>query len=167
MRTACSASLVALHQACRDLHIGDCSSALVGGVNLILSPKDTVIMHQNGVLSPSATCKTFDADADGFARGEGVTAIYIKRLSDAVRDGDPIRAVIRSTCIAGNGKTSGLTTPNPKIHERLMRKGHEIAGITDLSKTAMVECHGTGTSVSLQPVIATLKSFVLTISISN
>ncbi|KAJ0161949.1 Lovastatin diketide synthase LovF, partial [Colletotrichum tanaceti] len=147
VRTACSASMVALHQACRDLHSGDCSSALVGGANLILTPKDTAVMHQNGVLSPSGTCKSFDADADGFARGEGVSAIYVKRLSDAVRDGDPIRAVIRSTCVAGNGRTPGLTTPNPAIHERLMRRGHEIAGIADLSKTAMVECHGTGTPV--------------------
>ncbi|EXF77788.1 beta-ketoacyl synthase domain-containing protein [Colletotrichum fioriniae PJ7] len=147
VRTACSASLVALHQACQDLHSGDCSSAVVGGVNLILSPKDTFIMQQNGVLSPSAACKSFDAEADGFARGEGISAIYIKKVSDAVRDGDPIRAVIRSTCTAGNGRTPGLTTPNPKIHERLMRRGHKMAGITDLSKTAMVECHGTGTFV--------------------
>ncbi|EFQ31018.1 beta-ketoacyl synthase domain-containing protein [Colletotrichum graminicola M1.001] len=147
VRTACSASLVALHQACQDLHSGDCSSALVGGVNLILTPKETASMHQNGVLSPSGSCKSFDADADGFARGEGVSAIYIKRLSDAVRDGDPIRSVIRSTCTAGNGRTLGLTTPNPEIHERLMRRGHRLAGVTDLSKTAMVECHGTGTPV--------------------
>ncbi|KAK1594233.1 LOW QUALITY PROTEIN: beta-ketoacyl synthase domain-containing protein [Colletotrichum navitas] len=147
VRTACSASLVALHQACQDLHSADCSSALVGGVNLILTPKDTASMHQNGVLSPSGSCKSFDADADGFARGEGVSAIYIKRLSDAVRDGDPIRSVIRSTCTAGNGRTLGLTTPNPELHERLMRRGHRLAGITDLSKTAMVECHGTGTPV--------------------
>ncbi|KAK1473948.1 beta-ketoacyl synthase domain-containing protein [Colletotrichum cuscutae] len=147
VRTACSASLVALHQACQDLHSGDCSSAIVGGVNLILSPKDTIIMQQNGVLSPSAACKSFDAEADGFARGEGVSAIYVKKVSDAVRDGDPIRAVIRSTCTAGNGRTLGLTTPNPEIHERLMRRGHKMAGITDLSKTAMVECHGTGTFV--------------------
>ncbi|GKT93069.1 polyketide synthase [Colletotrichum tofieldiae] len=119
----------------------------VGGVNLILTPKDTAVMHQNGVLSPSGSCKSFDADADGFARGEGISAIYIKKLSDAMRDGDPIRAVIRSTCIAGNGRTPGLTTPNPEIHERLMRRGHKLAGITDLSKTAMVECHGTGTFV--------------------
>ncbi|KXH64201.1 beta-ketoacyl synthase domain-containing protein [Colletotrichum salicis] len=147
VRTACSASLVALHQACQDLHSGDCLSAIVGGVNLILSPKDTVVMQQNGVLSPSAACQSFDAEADGFARGEGVSAIYIKKVSDAVRDGDPIRAVIRSTCTAGNGRTPGLTTPNPEIHEKLMRRGHKMAGITDLSKTAMVECHGTGTYV--------------------
>ncbi|OHE91655.1 beta-ketoacyl synthase domain-containing protein [Colletotrichum orchidophilum] len=147
VRTACSASLVALHQACQDLHSGDCSSALVGGVNLILNARDTGVMQQNGVLSPSASCKSFDADADGFARGEGVSAIYIKKISDAVRDGDPIRAVIRSTCTAGNGRTPGLTTPNPEVHERLMRRGHKLAGITDLSKTAMVECHGTGTFV--------------------
>ncbi|KAK2034990.1 beta-ketoacyl synthase domain-containing protein [Colletotrichum zoysiae] len=147
VRTACSASLVALHQACQDLHSGDCSSALVGGVNLILDPRETAVMHQNGVLSHSGSCKSFDADADGFARGEGVSAIYIKKLSDAVKDGDPIRSVIRSTCTAGNGRTPGLTTPNPEIHERLMRRGHKLAGITDLSKTAMVECHSTGTPI--------------------
>ncbi|KAH0423585.1 hypothetical protein CcaCcLH18_12055 [Colletotrichum camelliae] len=147
VRTACSASLVALHMACRDLHGGDCTSAIVGGVNLILTPKDTTIMHQQGVLSPTASCKSFDAGADGFARGEGISAVYIKKLSDAVRDGDPIRAVIRSTCLSGNGRTPGLTTPSSQSHERLMRRGHQIAGITDLSKTAMVECHGTGTSV--------------------
>ncbi|TDZ61131.1 Highly reducing polyketide synthase gloL [Colletotrichum trifolii] len=147
VRTACSASLVALHMACRDLQSGDCSSALVGGVNLILTPRDTAVMHQQGVLSVTASCKSFDADADGFARGEGVSAIHIKKLSDAVRDGDPIRAVIRSTCVSGNGRTPGLTTPNAKSHEKLMRRGHALAGITDLSKTAMVECHGTGTAI--------------------
>ncbi|KAF4424085.1 Highly reducing polyketide synthase gloL [Colletotrichum fructicola] len=147
VRTACSASLVALHMACRDLHGGDCTSAIVGGVNLILTPKDTTVMHQQGVLSPMGSCKSFDAEADGFARGEGVSVVYIKKLSDAVRDGDPIRAVIRSTCLSGNGRTPGLTTPSSQSHERLMRRGHRIAGITDLSKTAMVECHGTGTSV--------------------
>ncbi|KAF4904103.1 Highly reducing polyketide synthase gloL [Colletotrichum viniferum] len=147
VRTACSASLVALHMACRDLHGGDCTSAIVGGVNLILTPKDTTVMHQQGVLSPMGSCKSFDAEADGFARGEGVSAVYIKKLSDAVRDGDPIRAVIRSTCLSGNGRTPGLTTPSSQSHERLMRRGHRIAGIADLSKTAMVECHGTGTSV--------------------
>jgi len=111
VRTACSSSLVALHMACQDLRSGDCSAAVVGGVNLILSARETVVMTAQGVLSPTGSCKSFDAAADGYARGEGVSAIYIKKLADAVRDGDPIRAVIRSTCVGGDGKTMGLTTP--------------------------------------------------------
>ena len=133
--------------ACQDLQSGNCTSAIVGGVNLILDARETVVMTEQGVLSPTGSCKSFDAAADGYARGEGISAIYIKKLADAVRDGDPIRAVIRSTCIGGDGKTAGLTTPSPEAHERLIRYGHELAGITDLSKTAMVECHGTGTPV--------------------
>ncbi|KAH8884913.1 beta-ketoacyl synthase domain-containing protein [Thozetella sp. PMI_491] len=146
-RTACSSSLVALHMACQDLHSRNCVAAVVGGVNLIQSPGSTATMTEQGVLSPTGSCKSFDADADGYTRGEGISAIYIKRLSNAIRDGDPIRAVIRSTCLGSDGKTAGMTAPDPKSHERLMRMGHRIAGIEDLSKTAMVECHGTGTVV--------------------
>ncbi|KAK0611428.1 acyl transferase domain-containing protein [Immersiella caudata] len=147
VRTACSSSLMALHLACQDIHSGDCSDgAIVGGINIIISPRTTVALTEQGVLSEDGRCKTFDAGADGYARGEGVSAIYIKKLSDAIRDGDPIRAVIRSTCVAADGKTAGFTLPNDESHEKLMRRGHQLAGITDFSKTAMVECHGTGTS---------------------
>lgn len=104
-------------------------------------------MHEQGVLSPSALCRTFDADADGYARGEAVSAVYVKKLSDAIRDGDPVRSVIRSTCINAGGRSSTLTAPNTAAHEALIRRGHELAGISDLSRTAMVECHGTGTAV--------------------
>ncbi|OLN81992.1 Lovastatin diketide synthase LovF 19, partial [Colletotrichum chlorophyti] len=148
VRTACSSSMIALHLACQDILSGDCSDgAIVGGINLIITPRTTVALTEQGVLSEDGRCKTFDADADGYARGEGVSAIYIKKLSDAVRDGDPIRAVIRSTCAAADGKTAGFTLPNPESHEKLMRRGHRLAGISDYSKTAMVECHGTGTAV--------------------
>lgn len=104
-------------------------------------------MHEQGVLSPSALCQTFDANADGYARGEAVSAVYVKKLSDAIRDGDPVRSVIRSTCINAGGKSSTLTAPNTAAHEALIRRGHELAGISDVSRTAMVECHGTGTAV--------------------
>ncbi|KAL8908900.1 MAG: hypothetical protein Q9171_005243 [Xanthocarpia ochracea] len=96
-------------------------------------------------MSPTGSCKTFDATADGYARGEAVSAIYIKKLSSAIRDGDTVRAVIRSTCINSDGKGVSLTTPNAEAHASLMRRGHALAGISDFSKTAMVECHGTGT----------------------
>ncbi|PGH15529.1 hypothetical protein AJ79_02311 [Helicocarpus griseus UAMH5409] len=147
IRTACSSSLVALHLACQDVQSGNCTGAIVGGINLIITPRTTVALTEQGVLSPDGMCKTFDADADGYGRGEGVSAIYIKKLSDAIRDGDPIRAVIRSTCVAADGKSAGFTMPNPESHEKLMRRGHRLAGIHDFSKTAMIECHGTGTPV--------------------
>ena len=147
VRTACSSSMVALHLACQDVLTGECTGAIVGGINLIITPRTTVALTEQGVLSPSGQCKTFDAEADGYGRGEGVSAIYIKKLSDAIREGDPVRAVIRSTCVAAGGKSFGFTMPNPESHEKLMRRGHQLAGIQDYSKTAMVECHGTGTPV--------------------
>ncbi|KAI9759233.1 MAG: Type I Iterative PKS, partial [Geoglossum simile] len=146
-RTACSSSLTGLHEACQALYSGECMSAIVGGTNIIISPRLVVTMTEKGVLSPTGSCKSFDADADGYARGEAVSAIYIKKLRDAIRDGDPVRAVIRSTCISSDGKTPSLTMPNAGSHEALIRRGHHIAGIYDFSKTAMIECHGTGTKV--------------------
>ncbi|KAL8848055.1 MAG: hypothetical protein Q9221_006915 [Calogaya cf. arnoldii] len=112
-----------------------------------MTPRMTIAMTDQGVISPTGSCKSFDANADGFARGEAVSALHIKKLSDALRDGDPIRAVISSTCINNDGKTVGLSTPNTEAHEALMRRGHELAGVDDLSKTAMIECHGTGTKI--------------------
>ena len=147
IRTACSSSLTGLHEACQALYNGDCTSAIVGGTNIIMTPRMTIAMTEQGVISPTGSCKSFDASADGYARGEAVSALYIKKLSDAIRDGDPIRAVIRSTCVNNDGKTVGLTSPSTEAHEALIRRGHELAGIKDLSKTAMIECHGTGTKV--------------------
>ncbi|KAK7718985.1 Type I Iterative PKS [Diaporthe eres] len=147
IRTACSSSLTALHDACQAIYSGECESAVVACANIIYSPRTTFTMQEQGVLSPGALCRTFDADADGYARGEAVSAVYVKRLSDAVRDGDPVRSVIRSTCVNAGGRSSTLTAPNTAAHEALIRRGHELAGITDLSRTAMVECHGTGTAV--------------------
>ncbi|KAL4863553.1 hypothetical protein BDV12DRAFT_206394 [Aspergillus spectabilis] len=147
IRTACSSSLMALHSACQAVYVGECSSAVVGGCNLILSPRMTVTMSEHRVISPTGNCRSFDAHADGYARGEAVNAIHIKRLSSALRDGDPIRAVIRSVCINSDGQRSPLFIPSPESHELLIRRSHQLAGITDLSQTAMIECHGTGTMV--------------------
>ncbi|KAI9151993.1 Highly reducing polyketide synthase VdtX [Paramyrothecium foliicola] len=154
LRTACSSSLTALHTACQDLRTGVCDSAIVGGANIILSPLDNAAMTEQGVLSPTGECKTFDATADGYGRGEGVSVIYIKRLSDALRNNDTIRAVIKATCVSGDGRTNGMTVPDPSSHERLIRKTYRLAGIEDISQTAMVECHGTGTPIG-DPLEAT------------
>ncbi|RMZ80055.1 hypothetical protein DV738_g3093, partial [Chaetothyriales sp. CBS 135597] len=147
VRTACSSSLTGLYEACNAMVAGDCDSAVVACANIIISPRNSVIMSEQAVLSPSGYCKTFDAEADGYARGEAVSAVYVKRLRDAIRDGDPVRSVIRSVCVNAGGKAATLTSPNPAAHEMLMRRGHRLAGVTDLSKTAMIECHGTGTAV--------------------
>jgi acyl transferase domain-containing protein len=120
-------------------------------------------MQEQGVISPSGFCKTFDANADGYARGEAVSAVYVKKLSDAIRNGDPIRSVIRSTCINAGGKASTLTAPNTAAHETLIRRGHELAGVTDFSKTAMIECHGTGTAVGLLPLSIAMSCFLVII----
>ncbi|KIA75578.1 polyketide synthase [Aspergillus ustus] len=148
IRTACSSSMMALHTACQSIYSGECSSAIVGGCSLILSPRMTVAMaSEYRVISPTGYCRSFDATADGYARGEAVNAIHIKRLSHALRDGDPIRAVIRSVCLNSDGQRTPLLVPSPESHELLMRRSHQLAGITDLSQTAMIECHGTGTIV--------------------
>ncbi len=147
IRTACSSSLTALHDACHAIMTGECESAVVACANLIFSPRTTSTMQEQGVMSPTGACKTFDAAADGYARGEAVSAIYIKKLSDAIRDGDPVRSVVRSTCINSGGTAATLTSPSTAAHEALIRRGHELAGISDFSRTAMIECHGTGTAV--------------------
>lgn len=147
IRTACSASLVALHEACVAISRGDCDSAVVGGANLIMSPGATMSMTEQNVLSPDGSCKSFSADANGYARGEAITAIYIKRLDDAIKDKDPIRALIRGTATNHDGKTPRLTVPSSEAQAKLIRRAYQSAGITDFSKTAFVECHGTGTIV--------------------
>lgn len=147
IRTACSAALMALNEACAALSRGDCEGAIVGGVNLILAPSMTAAMTEQGFLSKDGWCKSFSADANGYARGEAATTIYIKPLAHAIRDGNPIRAVIRATSHNADGKTPGLTQPSTDAQEALIRRAYQLAGITDYSKTAMVECHGTGTPI--------------------
>lgn len=151
IRTGCSAALVALHEACLAVSRGDCEGAIVGGANLIMAPGMTAAMTEQGVLAPDGSCKTFSADADGYARGEAVSAIFIKPLAEAIRDGNPVRAVIRGTASNSDGKGTGgsLSMPNEVAQEAMIRRAYEVAGIPeyDYSQTAFVECHGTGTSI--------------------
>ncbi|KAF2137744.1 uncharacterized protein K452DRAFT_321598 [Aplosporella prunicola CBS 121167] len=148
INTACSSAIYAIHNACHALRARDCAAAIAGGVNLVL----TVDQHMNtaklGILSPTSTCHTFDASADGYGRAEGAGALYLKRLSDAIRDRDPIRAVIRSSAVNTNGKVPGMgiTHPSGKGQERVVRAAYARAGLDPL-RTAYVECHGTGTPV--------------------
>ncbi|KAJ5382343.1 polyketide synthase [Penicillium concentricum] len=148
INTACSSSIYAVHNACHTLRGRDCSAAVVGGVNLIM----TVDQHMNtaklGILSPTSTCHTFDASADGYGRAEGAGALYLKRLSDAIRDGDVIRGVIRSSAVNTNGKVPGMgiTHPSKCGQERVVRSAYEKARLNP-DRTAYFECHGTGTPV--------------------
>ena len=138
VKTGCSASLVGLHEACRAIQCGDCKAAIVGGTNLIMGPTTTAAMTEEGILSPEGSCKTFDARADGFARGEAITAVYVKSLEDAIRDRNPIRAIIRGSGTNSDGKSQGLMTPNSKSQEALMRKVYADAGL-DPAQTGFVE----------------------------
>lgn len=146
IRTACSSALVGLHEACLALRSGHCSAAIVGGTSIILTPTMTIAMSQQGVLSPEGSCKTFDRDADGYARAEAINAVYLKPLCTALRDKSPIRAVIRGSSVNFDGKTTNMATPSAEMQEALMRHVYKVADL-DPADTAFVECHGTGTAV--------------------
>ena len=138
IKTGCSASLIALHEACRALISGDCCAAIVAGTSLIMGPATTAAMMQEGILSSEGSCKTFDVAADGFARAEAINAIYVKKLGDALKDGNPIRAVIRNTGTNSDGKSQSLMTPSSDAHEALIRKVYSDAGLIP-SETGYVE----------------------------
>lgn len=144
--TACSSSLVALHLACQSLRARECDRALAGGVNVMVSPKTTIMTCKLHALSPSGHSRAFDASADGYLRGEGCGIVALRRLSDAQRDGDEILAVIRGSAITHNGFSSGLTAPNPESQQRVIRKALENAGLQP-SDIDYLEAHGTGTEL--------------------
>lgn len=152
--TACSSSLVAVNEACQSLNAGACSMALVGGVNLLLSPFPFIGFSKATMLSPTGRCKTFDASADGYVRSEGGGLLVLKLLEDALRDGDRIRAVIEATGVNSDGHTVGIAFPNREQQEALLsalydRDNERIASL------AYIEAHGTGTIVGdLQEALA-------------
>ncbi|MGD1808021.1 SDR family NAD(P)-dependent oxidoreductase [Dapis sp. BLCC M126] len=144
--TACSSSLVALHEACQSLRQGESNLALAGGVQLILSPQVTTGLSRTKALSPDGKCKTFDAAADGYGRGEGCGIVVLKRLSDALKDGDNICAVIRGSAVNHDGPSGGLTVPNKLAQEKLIQQALKAAKVEPL-QVSYVEAHGTGTSL--------------------
>lgn len=142
--TACSSALVAVHQACQALQSGDCDLALAGGVNVLLSPVTVVAASRARMLSPVGRCKTFDASADGYVRSEGCGVLVLKRLSDAVRDGDRVCAVIPASSVNQDGASSGLTVPNGGAQQRLIEATLARAGLSG-ADVDYLEAHGTGT----------------------
>ena len=144
--TACSSSLVALHQACLSLRAQECDLALTAGVQLMLSPSAFVLMSTAKALAKDGRCKSFAASADGYGRGEGAGMIALKRLSDAQRDGDRVLSVIRGSAVDHDGRSSGLTVPNGRAQQVLLRQLLKSAN-TQADELSYVETHGTGTSL--------------------
>ncbi|KAF2969557.1 hypothetical protein GQX73_g4018 [Xylaria multiplex] len=144
--TACSSSLVAMHQACNSLKLGETTMAVVGGCNLILSNEFSMTLDKGGVLGPDGICRSFDEKGNGYGRGEGFGAIVLKRISDCIRDGDTIRAVIRNSGSNQDGRSPGITQPTKTAQANLIRGVYSQAGL-DMSLTRFFEAHGTGTSV--------------------
>ena len=142
--TACSSSLVAVHQAVRGLRSGEADVALAGGVNIMASPFVSTAFGELGVISPTGAIHAFSDDADGFVRADAAGLVVLKRLSDAVADGDDIRAVIKGTAINSDGHSNGLTAPNPEAQVDVLRRAYADAGI-DPREVDYVEAHGTGT----------------------
>ncbi|KAF1955974.1 polyketide synthase [Byssothecium circinans] len=145
--TACSSSMYALHLAISAIRNGDCDSAIVAASNTIIDPSTQLMMTKLGVLSPTSTSHTFDSSADGYARGEGFSALYLKRISTAVDGEYPIRALVRGSALNANGRTGGITHPGREGQEAVIRKAYENAGNLPLEDTTFFECHGTGTPV--------------------
>jgi len=142
--TACSSSLVAIHLAVQSLRRRESDTALASGVNLILSPENSIACSRWGMLAPDGHCKTFDAGADGYVRSEGCGVVVLKRLSDAQCDGDPVLAVVRGTAVNQDGASSGQTVPNGPAQQALLRQALAESRLTP-SDIDYVEAHGTGT----------------------
>ncbi len=142
--TACSSSLVAMHQAVAALQRGEADVALAGGVNLVLLPDVTAGYADADMLTPGGRCKTFDASADGFVRGEGCGMVALKRLADAEADGDRIWALIKGSAVNHDGASAGLSVPSGRAQERVIRRALE-RGRVEPADVDYLEAHGTGT----------------------
>ncbi|HEX7843260.1 MAG TPA: SDR family NAD(P)-dependent oxidoreductase [Kofleriaceae bacterium] len=142
--TACSSSLVAVHLACQSLRTGECRVALAAGVNVVLTPQLTIVFSKAGMMAADGRCKTFDAAADGYVRGEGCGVVVLKRLADALADGDQVLAIVRGSAVNQDGLSNGLTAPNGLAQEAVIRAALARAGISP-QDVSYVEAHGTGT----------------------
>ncbi|KEQ98173.1 hypothetical protein AUEXF2481DRAFT_62731 [Aureobasidium subglaciale EXF-2481] len=142
--TGCSTALAALHLGCQSLRTGDAEVSIIAGANLMLNPDMFISMSSLGFLSPDGKSYAFDSRANGYGRGEGVATVILKPLADAIRDGDPIRAVIRETALNQDGRTPTITSPSQEAQQALIRECYQAAGL-DPAETAYVEAHGTGT----------------------
>ncbi|KAI4721978.1 hypothetical protein E4T48_01732 [Aureobasidium sp. EXF-10727] len=144
--TACSSSLVAMHQAVQCLQAGECDTAIVGGVNLILDPLMYITESKLSMLSPDSRSRMWDTSANGYARGEGIAALLLKPLSEALKCGDPIQAIVRGTGVNSDGRSPGITMPTAAAQAALIRRVYQQAGLDPVrDRCQFFECHGTGT----------------------
>ncbi|MBK8552604.1 MAG: acyltransferase domain-containing protein, partial [Ignavibacteria bacterium] len=158
--TACSSSLVALHTACQSLNSGQSGLALAGGVNLLLAPDWNVVFTEADMLATDGRCKTFDADADGYVRSEGCGIIVLKKLPDALKDGDRIYSVIKGSALNQDGKSNGLTAPNGPSQEEVIKSALLNSNVK-ANEINYLETHGTGTPLG-DPIEVNELSTVLT-----
>ena len=158
--TACSSSLVALHYACQSLLSGETNLCLAGGVNLILSSEATISFSHAQMMASDGRCKTFDAAADGYVRGEGCGVVVLKRLADALRDGDNIQAIIRGSAVNQDGLSNGLTAPNGLAQQAVIRQALANAGVKP-ADISYVETQGTGTPLGDTIEVNSLKAVLM------
>ena len=144
--TACSSSLVAVHQACLNLRSRGCHMAIAGGVNVIITPDTTIALSKAHMMAPDGRCKTFEASANGFVRGEGCGIVVLKRWRDAIADGDNVLALIVGSAANQDGRSSGITAPNGPAQEMVIREALKVAGLSP-ADIGYVETHGTGTAL--------------------
>lgn len=144
--TACSSSLVAIHSACQSLRAGESNVAIAGGVNVMASVETTIALSRARMMATDGRCKTFDDTADGFVRAEGCGVLVLKRLDDALRDGDRIHAVLRGSAVGQDGRSTGLTVPNGAAQEQVIRDALAQGGL-EPADIDLIEAHGTGTSL--------------------
>jgi polyketide synthase PksN len=157
VNTACSSSLVAIHRAIQSIRDGECDTAIAGGVNVMVSPTLHISFSKGGMLSEDGHCKTFDKKADGYVRGEGVGAVLLKKLDQAIRDGDHIYAVIRGSAVNHGGHATSLTAPNPVAQCNVIQSAYANANV-DMDRVSYIEAHGTGTSLGDPVEINALKT---------
>jgi acyl transferase domain-containing protein/SAM-dependent methyltransferase len=160
IETACSSSLVAVHSACQSLRTGESNLVIAGGVSLMLSPDMTITFSQARMMSPDGRCKTFDASANGYVRGEGCGIVILKRLSDAIQDEDRILAVIRGSAVNHDGLSNGITAPNGLAQQALIRQALKNALVSP-AEISYVEAHGTGTPLGDPIEIRAIKAVLM------
>jgi thioester reductase-like protein len=158
--TACSSSLVALHYACQSLRTGESDLCLTGGVSLMLSPEPFITYSHAHMMAADGRCKTFDASADGYVRGEGCGVVVLKRLADAQRDGDRILAIVRGSAVNQDGLSNGLTAPNGPSQQSVIRQALQNASVAP-AEISYVEAHGTGTSLGDPIEFKSLKAVLM------
>ncbi|EAZ91778.1 type I polyketide synthase [Crocosphaera chwakensis] len=158
--TACSSSLVAVHLACQSLKQQESDLAIAGAVNLIITPEQTVAFSKTRMMAPDGRCKTFDSSANGYVRSEGCGIVVLKRLEDAMQDGDRIHGIIRGTAINQDGLSQGLTAPNGLAQQQVIRQALANAGVKP-SEISYVETHGTGTALGDPIEVRSLKKVLM------